>query len=231
MRNIITLLLMFVCMLGFSQAEVFEKSVALNGRRISIDADMASTINVSTWNKKQVQVKVTYELDDGDMNDMVTVELDEQSNRIRLKLDVDEEKILRKARESDCDRGDANYWGSRNGRKACVYAVISIEVFLPEHTELDIETVLADVLMKGKFEELDIKTVTGNIDVTWPEKQGTEIALKTVTGNIFTDFDLSGMKDKGLPIISSHKIKTTYKGGEGYLKLESVTSDIYLRKG
>lgn len=228
MKNFITLLLLFVSVLGFSQAEVFEKSVALNGKRISIDADMASTINVSTWNKDQVQVKVTYELNDGDLNDAVTVDLEEQSNRVKLKLVVDD-KAIRNANVSDCERENATYWGSRRGTRVC--AVISIEVFLPEHTELDIETVLADVLMKGEFEELDIKTVTGDIDVTWPEKQGTEIALKTVTGNIFTDFDLSSIKDKGLPIISSHKIATTYKGGEGYLKLESVTSDIYLRKG
>ena len=228
MKNIITLLLMLVSLLGFSQAETFEKSVALNGKRISIDADMASTINVSTWSKKQVQVKVTYELNDGDLNDAVTVDLDDQSNRIRLKVDVDE-KVIRNASVSDCDREDATYWGSRRGTKVC--AVISIEVFVPEQMELDIETVLADVLMKGEFEELDIKTVTGDIDVTWPEKQGTEIELKTVTGNIFTDFNLSSKRDKGLPIISSHKIATTYKSGEGYLKLESVTSNIYLRKG
>ena len=228
MKNVITLLLMVISIQCFSQAEVFEKSVALDGRRISIDADMATTINVFTWNKKQVQVKVTYELNDGELNDAVNIELDEQSNRIRLKLDVDK-KVIRNANISDCDRENASYWGSRNGRRVC--ANISIEVFLPENTELDIETVLADVLMKGEFEELDIKTVTGDIDVTWPEQQGTEIELKTVTGNIFTDFDFRNKRDRGLPVISSHEIITTYKGGEGYLKLESVTSNIYLRKG
>jgi len=87
------------------------------------------------------------------------------------------------------------------------------------------------VTMDGIFKELDIKSVTGDIDVTWPERQGTELELKTVTGNIFTDFDFNGKKKKGLPIISSHKFATIYKGGEGYLKLESVTSNIYLRKG
>lgn len=228
MKQVIALLLMVISVQCFSQAEVYEKSVALDGRRISIDADMASTINVSTWNKKQVQVKVTYELNDGDLNEAVEVALDEQSSRLRLKVDVDE-KLIRNAEVSDCERENATYWGSRNGRKVC--AVISIEVFVPEKTELDIETVLADVLMEGAYEELDIKTVTGDIDVTWPERQGTEIELKTVTGNIFTDFRFESKMDKGLPVISARKIETTYKGGEGYLKLESVTSDIYLRKG
>lgn len=228
MKNIITLLLLCMSFQCFAQAEVFEKSVALDGRRISIDADMASTIKISTWNKDQVQVKVTYELNDGDLNEAVSVDLDEQSSRIRLKLDVDD-KILRDVSVSDCERDGATYWGSRNGRKVCVS--ISIELFIPNKTELDIETVLADVLIEGTFEELDIKSVTGDIDVTWPEQQGTALELKTVTGNIFTNFDLSGKRDKGLPVISSHEIEMTYKSGGAYLKLESVTSDIYLRKG
>ncbi|MFY0593084.1 hypothetical protein [Roseivirga sp.] len=228
MRQLLALLLMIVSAQCFSQTEIYEKSVALEGRRISIDADMASTINVSTWNKKQVQVKVTYEVNEGDLNEAVEVVLDEQNSRLRLKVDVDE-KLIRNAQVSDCERENATYWGSRNGRKVC--AIISIEVFVPEKTELDIETVLADVMMEGAFEELDIKTVTGDIDVTWPEQQGTEIDLKTATGSIFTDFQFNRKMDKGLPAISSRKIATTYKGGEGYLKLESVTSDIYLRKG
>lgn len=213
---------------GYAQQEVFEKSVDFTDQRIDLRADFANQIAVSNWDKKEVMVKITYEINGGELNEAVKIDLREQDHRIKLRLEVDE-KIMRNKDVSDCDKKDAMSWGSRNGPRICVD--IFVEVFMPKGTDLVLESVISDVLINGEFKELDIKTVTGDIDLTWVESHGADMELKTVNGSIYTDFDFKNTKDKGLPIISSHHLETVYKGGGRFMKLETVTSDIFLRKG
>lgn len=221
-----------ICMLcavaGHAQQEVFERSVAFKEQRIDLRADFASQITVSNWDKNEVMIKITYELNGGQLNEAVDIDLREQDHRIKLKLDIDE-KMMRNSNVSNCDKEDAMTWGSRNGVRVC--SDIFIEVFIPRGTELVLETVIADVLISGEYKELDLKTVTGDIDLTWPKDHGADMQMKTVNGSIYTNFDFKGTKEKGLPIISSHEIETVYRGGGRYVKLETVTSDIFLRKG
>lgn len=224
--------LFIICMLcvvtANAQQEVFEKSVAFKDQRIDLRADVASQIAISNWDKNEVLIKVTYELNGGQLNKAVDIDLREQDHRIKLKLDIDEQ-MMRNSDVVDCDKEGAMTWGSRNGVKVC--SDIYIEVFMPKGTELVLETVIADVLISGAYKELDLKTVTGDIDLTWPEDHGADMQMKTVNGSIYTNFEFKGTKEKGLPIISSHNMETVYKGGGRFMKLETVTSDIFLRKG
>lgn len=211
-----------------AQQGVFEKSIDYKDQRIDLDADFASQIAISNWDKNEVMIKVTYEINGGELNEAVEIDFRDQEHRIKLKLDINE-RMMRNSTTSDCDKEGAMTWGSRNGPKIC--SDISIEVFLPKGTELFLESVVADVLISGEYKELDLKTVTGDIDLTWSVDHGADLEMKTVNGSIYTDFDLSNKKDKGLPIISSHDMKTVYKDGGRFLKIETVTSDIFFRKG
>lgn len=224
----VTIILAFFTQFIYAQQEVFEKSVDFKGQRIDLQADFASQVSISNWNRNEFKVKITYELNGGELNEAVEIDLREQEHRIKLKLDIDE-RMMRNADVRDCEKKDAMTWGSRNGLRVC--ADIFVEVFLPKGTDLVMESVIADILVSGEFKDLDIKTVTGDIDLTWPEKHGADIQMKTVNGSIYTNFDFKSARDKGLPMISSHDMETIYKGGGRYMKLETVTSDIYLRKG
>ncbi len=211
-----------------AQQKTFEKKIAFKDQRIDLRADLASQFSISNWERDEVMVKITYEINGGALNDAVDIDFREQAHRLKLKLNVDE-KVFRNADVADCENEDSMTWGSRDGPRIC--ADIYIEVFMPKGTDLVIETIVADVLVSGDYKELDIKTVTGDIDLTWKESHGADVEVKTVNGSIYTDFDFMDKKDKGLPIISSHHLETAYKGGGRFIKLETVTSDIFLRKG
>ncbi|OEJ99993.1 DUF4097 family beta strand repeat-containing protein [Roseivirga misakiensis] len=228
MRNIIVLLLMIMSSALIAQVDHLEKTLPLDGRRVRIDVDLATNVTIGTWDKDEVQVKVTYEINGGALNKAVQIDLEELKSRIELDLEIDMDMINDSDYES-CEGDNSHTWGNRNNNKIC--SDIVVEVLLPQKTEVEIETVIADVEIRGVFEEMDVKTVTGDINITWPEKKGAEIELKTVNGDIYTNFDLSAIQDRGLPMISSHKISTTHKSGESYLRLETVTSNIYLKKG
>lgn len=217
-------------LIGFrcnGQEEVFEKTVQYDGQRIDLQTDLANRVKVTNWDKAEVKFKVTYEVNKGDLNEIVEFDFRNQNNRVRLKLEVDQKKI-RGYSLGDCEEENTMWLGNSNRSKVC--SKIEVEIFLPQGTDLNIETIIGDVEVAGEFKELYVKTVTGDVDITWPEADGAEIEVKTVNGSIYTDFEFE-RKDKGLPVISTHSLETIYKNKERYLRLETVTSDIYLRKG
>ncbi len=229
MQKISFLILLMLSVVAIqAQQETFEKSIPFKDQRIDLRADFASGFSISNWEKNEVMIKVTYEVNSGALNKAVDIDFREQSHRLKLKLNVDE-SVFRDAEVEDCQKEDAMTWGNRHGPRIC--ADIHVEVFMPKGTDLVIETVVADVLVSGQYKALDIKTVTGEIDLTWKENYGADIELKTVNGSIYTDFDFKDKSDKGLPIISSHHLESVYKGGGSFMKLETVTSDIFFRKG
>ena len=230
MRSFLIFLMVLVSGSAYSQSEVYEKTVALSGKRVIIDAELVDQIKVSNWDQNEVGIKITYAVNDGELNDAVEISLDESSGRIRLEVELDERKIESSEYEG-CDDKHSMNWG-KNGRRNSVCLDILVEVQLPKSADLDIESVIGDLLIDGSFKELHAKTVTGDIDLIWPESEGADVEIKTVTGAIYTNHDLeSKNSNKGLPLISAHEVQASLGKGGKYIALETVTSDIYFKKG
>lgn len=229
MKTCLIIVLGFICSLSFSQTEVFEKTVALNGKRVDIDAELVDQIKVTNWNKNEVGVKITYSINDGELNDALEISLDENSGKIRLEVELDE-KSIEGSDFRDCDDEHSMNWG-KNGRRNSVCLDVVVEIQIPQNIELDVESVIGDLMLEGSYKELRAKTVTGNIELNWPENQGAEIEIKTVTGAIYTNHNFeSKNRDKGLPLISAHEVQASLGKGGNYISLETVTSDIYFKK-
>lgn len=229
MRNYLILLLVLISGSAYSQSEVYEKTVPLSGKRVVIDAELVDQIKVSNWDQNEVGVKITYAVNDGELNDAVEISLDESSGRIRLEVELDERKIESSEYEG-CDDKHSMNWG-KNGRRNSVCLDILVEVKLPQNADLDVESVIGDLLIDGSYKELHAKTVTGDINLTWPENEGADVEIKTVNGAIYTNHDFeSKNKHEGLPLISAHEVQASLGKGGKYITLETVTSDIYFKK-
>lgn len=228
MKALFTLCLTVLCMLSQAQTEVFEKTVNFGNKRVDIDAELVDKIIVSNGNQDEVSVKVTYSINDGQLNDLLEISFDESTSRIRLKVEFDE-KDLDIDGFYDCDDEHAINWG-RNGKRNRICMDVSVEVKLPKDAELDIESVIGDLFIEGFYKELYAKTITGDIELEWPEEQGAEVEIKTVNGGIFTNHDFQMKKDKGLPLISAHEVAGNIGKGGKRVSLETVTSDIYFKK-
>lgn len=228
MKTILTALFVMACSFVQAQSELFEKKVSFNNQRVDIDAELVDKITISNWAEKQVGVVVKYSINDGDLNDLLQVSLDEGSNRIRLKVELDDKK-LEDGGYYSCDDEKAMSWG-RNGKQNRICLDVVVEVKLPADAELDVESVIGDLFIAGTYKELYAKTVTGDIELEWPESQGAEVEIKTVNGGIYTNHNFQMKQDRGLPLISSHEVKGNLGKGGKYVSLETVTSDIYFKK-
>lgn len=228
MKALTTLCLAMLCTMSLAQTDVFEKTVNFGSKRVDIDAELVDRITVSNGNQDEVSVKVTYSINGGQLNDLLEISLDESTSRIRLDVEFDE-KNLDTDGFYDCDGEHSIDWG-RNGKRNRICMDVTVEVKLPKDAELDIESVIGDLFIEGFYKELYAKTVTGDIELEWPEDQGAEVEIKTVNGGIFTNHDFQMKKDKGLPLISAHEVAGNIGKGGKRVSLETVTSDIYFKK-
>ena len=80
------------------------------------------------------------------------------------------------------------------------------------------------------FRPISIASVSGEIDITMPAKTAMDLEMETVSGNMYSDFDFpSGGKQ--MRRIGGSSINTQLNGGGVSLKLNTVSGNIYLRKG
>ena len=79
--------------------------------------------------------------------------------------------------------------------------------------------------------EIEAKTVSGDVDLSWPPAQAAELSLHTVTGEVYADpaVTFSNLKQRSYV---GYELHGRYAGrGSGPLvKLESVSGDVFFRK-
>jgi len=91
----------------------------------------------------------------------------------------------------------------------------------------DIDVAFTEV---SKDKPISIASVSGEIDITLPAKTAMDLEMETISGNMYSDFDFpSGGKQ--MRRIGGSSISTQLNGGGVSLKLNTVSGNIYLRKG
>jgi lia operon protein LiaG len=82
----------------------------------------------------------------------------------------------------------------------------------------------------SKDKSISIASVSGEVDVTLPAKAGFNLEMGTISGNMYSDFDLQSSKDE-MRRVGGGSIHAQVNGGGVDVKLHSISSNIYLRKG
>lgn len=225
MRVLTFLMSLVVTQALFAQADVLEKTYPFTNQHLDIDIDLGTDLTVKAWSKNEIYVKITYEVNGGEDNEALRIDIDDYNDRLSLDLDLDKRKLS----DSDdcCCRGDQRTRWDR-GKSTCLD--VKVEVMIPRTATVAVETITSNVTISGMISDIEVETVTGVIDLTWEKETGADINLKTVTGDLYTNMKFDSKRDKGLPSISGRNVKGTYKGGEKEVQLETVTGAIYLRK-
>jgi lia operon protein LiaG len=77
---------------------------------------------------------------------------------------------------------------------------------------------------------MSVGSVSGDIDITLPLKTATDLQLGVVSGAIYSDFDFSESQ-KNLKKVGGNETHYALNGGGFKFSIESVSGNIYLRKG
>jgi hypothetical protein len=228
MKTFIIFLLGLCAQFAFGQAEVIEQSFPFKGQKLDLDLNFGSDVVIKAWDKNEISVKITYEINEGKDNSLMNWKIDDNTDRLNVDIEINTKK-LEKMDNCWCSKKGNIYWNSdRKGNSVCVD--IKVEISMPSKANMKIKTIVADVAVEGIVGDIDLETVTGEINLLWLQDSGAAIEIETTMGAIYTNTDLVTQQKGGLPQISSHHIEGAYKNGGYDLRLKTVTGDIYFRK-
>jgi len=213
----------------FSQKIIEKKFPWSSAQTANLNLKFADSIQVRYWDKAEVSVRISVVINNGRLNDALTVESGSTAGEITLETDFDKE-LLKKGKSEDCP-GQKHTWRTEHkGDDYYVCSKINYQVYLPRNAKLKLETINGNIDIKGASAPVFAKTISGYVDFSWPKSKGANLAMKTITGEVYTDLeiDLKSKKQKN-PIVG-YLLEGTVNGGGPELRLESISNNVYVRK-
>ncbi len=233
MKRIIFLLLFGIlpAVTVFAQKVVEKTLPAAANQEIDLQLKFGNNIKITAWDKPEVYVKVTYNINSGRLNDALLLNFNSGPDGPKVNVDFNQE-LLKTGRAEDCpDSQNGRNHSSHNGQEYFTCSQIDYEIRVPRSNSLVVNTINGDIELRGITGPIDAKSISGFVDLDWPDKKGATVSLKTITGEVYSDLDISFTnKQKEIPMVG-YQLKGDVNGGGSKVKLETISNNVYFRKG
>ena len=203
------LVVVWLCFSSIQAQQIIEKHIDFSGKEsLTLKIQIADSINIQTWSKNEVYVKASVNINENKDNDAYVTSFDDSGNYIVIKANFKDNYF--KGKKNCCNETNI-YW----------------QIFMPEKTKFSVETINADVTIKGQTREMNVKSISGYIDLTEPEGKQADLDFSTISGRMYSNHELALNKlHSGIPM----KINEKLNNGGDLIKLETISGDIYFRK-
>jgi hypothetical protein len=203
------LVVVWLCFGTIQAQQIIEKHINFSGKEsLSLKIQIADSINIQTWNKNEVFVKASVNINENKDNDAYVTSFDETGNNVAVKANFKDNYF--KGKKNCCNETDI-YW----------------QIYIPDKTKFSVETINADVTIKGQTREMNVKSISGYIDLAVPANRQADIDFSTISGRMYSNHELALNKmHSGIPM----KINEKLNNGGDPIKLETISGDIYFRK-
>jgi hypothetical protein len=209
MKTATILVVLWMCFATSRAQQIIEKHMDFTGKEsISLKIQIADSINIQTWNKSEVYIKASVNVNENKDNEAYITSFDDSGKAILVNANFKENYF--KGKKNCCNETDI-FW----------------QIFIPEKAKFSVETINADVTITGQTTEMNIKSISGYIDLTEPAGKNAEIDFSTVSGRMYSNHNLALNKaHSGIPLKISEKLNN---GGD-LIRLETISGDIFFRK-
>ncbi|MEN8119385.1 MAG: DUF4097 family beta strand repeat-containing protein [Bacteroidota bacterium] len=195
--------------------ETFEKEVNLKSNQaVNLELKFAENINIKTWDKQKLYVKVVVEHNFKEKLDFQLLEHNEIS-----KLEI-EEKIKNLEKRKNINIGSDH---------DCIKLEINYDVYLPANVELSINSISGNLNVKNMKNKLNLETISGFVDVNLDPKGNYDLKCSTISGEIYSDLKFDKNINPKQDIVGS-KLNTSLNGGGKSIRLKSISGDLFIRK-
>jgi len=218
-----------------------QKKVTANKSSSGIDdvfvhVKFADNIQIKQWNKKEISVEATVNINDNEHNDYFSFETDKIGSTFTVKSDYGDffkKHGNRSYHSNDDDDGcrcnndlDINYVIYVPKNMSLEVKSISGSAQIDSYVgTLHIDFISGDIDVKKHSKNMRLKTISGDIDVYVSDAY---FEAKTLSGGIYSDLDIDFEQNKKRN--NSRRIAATIKNGEATLKMSTISGDIFLRK-
>jgi hypothetical protein len=209
MKRIIIILTAFLAILPLNAQLKIDRHLPFSGKEaVSLKIEISDSVQISTWDKNEVWVTASVNINDNKDNDAYETSFDEGGKTLVVRAGFKE-----------------NYFKGRKNN--CIESEITWQVFVPGKVPIYAESINADFTVTGDTGPLKIKSISGFIDLAVPEKRSASLDFSTISGTIYTDHSLSsGISEEN----AMAHIKNQLNNGGEQIKLETISGDIFFRK-
>ena len=225
MKTLFITIILGILSLHLSAQRVVEETMSLTkDQSIKLDFDFADNIIVKSWNKNEVYVKATVNINNNEDNENFKFITRKGSGYISIKSEIENLKHL-SCRTIIIEDGDTTYIGGMGAQMD-----FDFEVLIPTNSELNLETINGNIELHGLTGPLDINTINGEIDMFVSNNLKVDLSLRTINGTMYTDLDMEINQTKDNLCKVGGNVDTKLNGGGNKINLETINGTIYLRK-
>jgi hypothetical protein len=208
MKTATILVVLWMCFATSRAQQIIEKHMDFSGKEtISLKIQIADSINIQTWNKNEVYIKASVNINENKDNEAYITSFEDSGKTILVKANFKD-----------------NYFKGKNN--CCNETNIFWQIYVPEKTKFSVETINANVTISGRTSEMNVKSISGYIDLTEPASKNADIDFSTISGRMYSNHELALSKaHTGIPL----KINEKLNNGGDPVKLETISGDIYFR--
>lgn len=211
-----------------------------NSQKVSLKFDYPELIIISTWEKNEIQISGTVNINDNENNNAFLIKDSKDGNSLVVegtvpdienlphKITVKHEgkKLSFKTREEYQEFCKANNV-TFNTVNTGVEIHIELEIKVPSSLQTQIESKYGIIEVMNFRGELTANAVYGSIDATVLQQNGGKISAETFYGQLYSNLDT---QFTGKDFDDFHTLVTATPGKGPQYNLKSQYGNIYLRK-
>lgn len=209
MKTVTVLVVVWLCLAPIQAQQIIEKHINFSGKEsVSLIIQFADSINILTWNKNEVYVKASVNINENKDNEAYETSFDESGKAVAVNATFRE-----------------NYFKGKNN--CCNESDIFWQIYIPEKTRFSVESINANITITGQTIEMKVKSISGYIDLAVPSGKQADVEFSTISGRMYSNHILAlNRQHNGIP----SKINDKLNNGGPPIKLETISGDIYFRK-
>ncbi|WP_411810621.1 hypothetical protein ACLB9Y_10010 [Chryseobacterium scophthalmum] len=240
MRTLLTFAVSLVFGLTAAQTAINKSFSTDKDQKISLKFDYPELIKISTWDKPEVQILGTVNINENESNEAFQIKESKEGNSLiiegkiaemkniphRIKVEKDNKKLIFKTLEEYqkyCKENNVTFNSMNNG----VDVDIKLEIKVPKYLMTQIESQYGLVEVKDFGGTINVNAIYGGIDATVLDKNIGKLSAETHFGQIYSNLDtkFTGKDSNDFRTL----VTATFGNGPQY-NLESKYGNIYLRK-
>jgi lysyl-tRNA synthetase class II len=213
-RLLISLLLGHLIVPQAGAQKIIEKHMDFSNKDlVSLNIQIADSIRILTWNKNEVYIKTSIDINDNKDNDIYQMTFDDAGSTVAVLAKMkDEESRRRQQHNNNC---------------CCYESHIYCDVYIPENANISVESINGNITITGRTAAIRAKSISGFIDLSVDPARKADLRLNTITGTVYTDLAVNANRSSRSV---GTKISDLVNGGGKPISLETISGDIFLRK-
>ncbi len=209
-----------------AQRQVEKTENVSSNTKILVNFKFARNIKVVQWNKNQLLVKATVNLNDGEGNEYFNLKSKKNNNTLTINSDF-KDYFKKNSNSSNCSNTtEINYIVYVPKSNALTVKSISGDLNIIEyHGTLTTDLISGNITIKKQSGKLALKTISGDVDVVIAKAK---INAESLTGTIYSNHDIKHDNQKRNK--PQNKIIGTINNGTTPITMETISGNIYIRK-